>query len=93
MKFKRPPLTNEEARILAQQTLANLDQAQQNLIRLGRVLNYIHPLATPEQQERMKEILNEEIHTGTGNGTTDLAPEGPDHTEAPQEATHPEGND
>jgi hypothetical protein len=57
------------------------------------VLNYIHPLATPEQQERMKEILNEEIHTGTGNGATDPTLEGTDDQQAPQEAAHPQGND
>lgn len=60
-RLKRAPLTTNEARELAENTVNRLHAAEQNLLRLERVLNYIHPLVTPEQQAEMTRILQEPL--------------------------------
>lgn len=61
--FKRPPLTNAEAREMAEATIQNLHETHQALKRFKRVLEYIHPLATPEQQAEMERLLQEPLPT------------------------------
>ena len=56
-RLKRPPLTTAEAQQLAENTLTRLQAAEQNLLRLESVLNYIYPQVTPEQQAEMERLL------------------------------------
>lgn len=58
-RLKRPPLTEQEARNLANDTITRLHTAEQALTKLGAVLDYIYPLCTLEQQQAMEAMLLE----------------------------------
>jgi len=58
-QLTRPPLTQLEARTLAQNTLTRLEVAEANLLRLEKVLNYAYSFATPEEKEEMERLLSE----------------------------------